>query len=252
MKALLVDDEALARSRLRRLLERIGGIEICGEAPDTDAAMAAIRALAPDVVFLDIRMPGRDGLRMALEEPDLPPIVFTTAYDEFAVAAFEAAAIDYLLKPIEEQRLRRSLERLRTQRDAHDPTRLVAALQALLEHQTPRGDKPRVHAKRGDSVHVFDAESIVRFRAEAKYSAFLHEGREFLSEESLNALEHRLEPWGFFRCHRSELIALSAVARLLRAADGHEVELRDGQRARVSRRALGDLRRLLGIGDSTE
>ena len=247
MRALLVDDEPLARSRLRRLLERIGDVTVCGEANDADSALLAIRTLAPDVVFLDIRMPGRDGLHLALEEPDLPPLIFTTAHDEFAVAAFEAAAIDYLLKPIAEARLRRSLERLRTRQAVQNPAHLVAALQSLLQREPPRGDRPRVHAQRGHSLHVFDADAIVRFRAEEKYTAFVQDGQEYLCEESLQSLERRLAASGFFRCHRSELIALAAVRKLLRNDDAYEVELRDGQRARVSRRAWSELRRLLGI-----
>jgi two-component system LytT family response regulator len=174
-------------------------------------------------------------------------LIFTTAHDEFAIAAFEAAAIDYLLKPIEEARLRRAVERVQARRMAQDPGRLVAALQGLLQHRALRSDRPRVHARRGDALCVFDAESIVRFRAEDKYTAFLQDGQEYLSEESLQSLERRLAAYGFFRSHRSELIALNSVSKLLRSGDNHEVELRDGQRAAVSRRALPDLRRLLGI-----
>jgi len=246
LRALVVDDEAVARRRLRRLLEKIGGVEVIAEARDGREALAVVEKLRPDVVFLDIRMPELDGLAVARSGRDLPPIVFTTAYDEHAVAAFEAAAVDYLLKPIEEDRLRLAVERVRERHARRvDPV----ALAALLERLGIAGGAPptRLAARHGGAVHLLDPRRITRLVARGGYVAVRLGEREFLLEDSLAALEERLAPLGFVRVHRSELVRLDAIRRLRREGDGGIVTLEDGQEARVSRRALPDLSARLGI-----
>ncbi len=244
MNVLVVDDERLARSRLRRMLERIPGVTVVAEAADGIEALQAIAQYTPDAVFLDIRMPGLDGLTLATREDDLPPIVFTTAYDEYAVSAFEAAAIDYLMKPVEQERLVASVERIREHRTRVDPKALLEAMQ----HLGASGDRlvPRLTARCGDTTRIFDPRDISRFHASDKYVAFVQDGEEFLLDDSLNTLETRLEEHGFFRCHRGELINLNRVVALHHEDDTLSVELSDGQTAAVSRRSAPDLKRRLG------
>ena len=257
MRVLIVDDEAPARRRLHRMLERVNGVEFAGEAIDGVDALHKIRGLKPDAVLLDIRMPGLDGMTLARTAGNLPPIIFTTAYDEFAVEAFEACAVDYLLKPVEQERLESALAKVRTRPGIGSIplddllTRLgpaVGGALGTLAAAVPDASAPdhRISARSGDTVHMFDARQIARFHADSKYTVFTHEGREYLTEESLASIEDRLSHLDLFRCHRAELIALDRV-RVLRNTDGApHVELDDGQLARVSRRLLVGLKETLG------
>lgn len=232
MKVLVIDDEALARRRLVRMLERLGGIEVVGEASDGEQALALVRERAPELLLLDIDMPEMDGLELA-EESDLPPVIFTTAHAEHALRAFEVDAVDYLLKPISRERLAEAVERAR----------------GRLGHRgsSPASGPPRITARSGTTVHVIDASKITRFHAEDKCTAFVHEGRELLLDDSLSALEQRLGPHGFFRTHRAELVNLAAVVALHVEDGSTRVELRDGSQAAVGRRLVAELKRRLGI-----
>ncbi len=236
MNVLVVDDEAPARRRLERQLHELGH-RVVAEAGDGEAALEAIRLHAPDVVLLDIRMPGLDGLTLVQRTQALPPVIFCTAWSEFAVQAFEVNAVDYLLKPVRTERLGEALRRVSTR---------PAALAKVLEVVAPVSPTRLVTATRG-TVRFFDALEVTRFWASEKYTLFRADGAEHLLEESLVALGERLAPFGFVQVHRAELVRVAAV-RSLKSEDGvHEVELADGQRARVSRRELATVRRVLGL-----
>jgi DNA-binding LytR/AlgR family response regulator len=242
MRVLVVDDEPIARRRLVRMLARIPGVELAGEARDGEEALARIGALAPDVVLLDIRMPGMDGLALARSGRRLPPVIFTTAHAEFAVEAFAAEAIDYLLKPVEQGRLEEALERAR-KRAGLDPARL----QTIVERLTAGPEAPRLTARARGSAFFFDAREISRISAGNKYTGFTLQGKTYLLDEGLGALEEQLGPWGFVRVHRSELVNLHLVRALHRTEHGAELELEDGQRVPVSRRRASELGRRLGL-----
>jgi DNA-binding LytR/AlgR family response regulator len=231
MKALVVDDEGPARRRLARMLEAIGGVQVTAQLEDGDAVLRELERQWPDVIFLDVRMPGLDGVSLAQRGGDLPPIVFVTAYDQYAVRAFELDAVDYLLKPVRPERLEAAVSRVR----ARFPERASEGV-------------PRVVSAARGVFRVFDAREVTRFWACDKYTSFAAEQVEHLTDESLNALEQRLTPHGFVRVHRAELVRLDAI-RALRMIDGsHEITLSDGQVARVSRRALGGIKSALGLG----
>lgn len=259
LRALLVDDEAPARRRLLRLLDQLAAdpalprLIVVGQAEDSSEALAQIARLSPTLLFLDIHMPGLDGLALAQRFHGLPPIVFTTAFDQHAVAAFEVHAVDYLLKPIAAERLAQAL--LRAAQRVASPAEAAAgpapgasAMGAVLSDLAGRGlpsASPRIVVSDRGGLHLFDAAAITRLWSTDKYTAFLAEGREQLTAESLNELEARLTGAAFLRVHRSELVNLRRVRALHIGDSVCEVELDDGQRARVSRRLLPQLRAAL-------
>jgi DNA-binding LytR/AlgR family response regulator len=246
MKVLVVDDEPLARRRLIRMLARIPNVSVAGEAGDAESALEHIRTLHPDLVLLDIRMPGISGLQLAASGGDLPPIVFTTAYDEYAVDAFQVSAVDYLLKPVQRQRLAAAIDKVRRRTGHHDAARIQSLLERL-DRALKTGATSHLHARAGNTTRLFDAREITRIYASEKYALFRYQGREYVLDESLNTLAARLQADGFLRIHRSELVNLAHV-RALHTEDGATtVQLSDGQKAEVSRRTLSALKEKLGI-----
>jgi len=240
MKVLIVDDESLARERLAALLRECGA-EVAGEAGDGRAAVEAVARLNPDVVLLDIRMPVMDGLEAArhiagFESP--PAIIFCTAYDEHALAAFEASAIDYVVKPVRLERLRTALERAR-RFGAAALTKVDAAA------GVPRARSHLCARVRGNLVLVPVGE-IQYLLAEDKYVVVHHARGEVLIEEALKALETEFED-RFVRIHRNCLVARDRLAGLDRAADGRVLARIEGvtQPLEVSRRNLPALRKLV-------
>ena len=247
MRVLVVDDEAPARRRLLRMLAEEDDIEVVGEASDGLEARALIERHAPDLLLLDVQMPELDGLTLA-RDPGMPALVFTTAHAEHAVAAFELAALDYLLKPIERERLRRALARVRERLAQARGAGLDAAqLGELMRGARERGAPPRLAAREGNRVHLFDLASVTRLSAQDKYVVLIYRGREYLLGDSLAELEARLAGFGFVRVHRAELVNLAAVVAITGEPGQARVELRDGQHAPVSRRELPALRRRLGL-----
>ena len=237
MKVLIVDDEPLARRRLARMLGRQRDVVLVGEAEDAARAQALIDTLAPELLLLDIDMPGIDGIALARKLPSHVSVVFTTAHRKHAVDAFELAAVDYLLKPIEDERLTEALDRVRTARRALSPAAVSGGPPALL----------RLAARAGDAIELLDPADVARLFASDKYTLCRLGGRELVLDDSLSVLEARLAPHGFFRAHRGELINLHRVRALRHEPDGAYAELDDGQRAQVSRRALPELKQRLGI-----
>jgi DNA-binding LytR/AlgR family response regulator len=243
MRILVVDDEPIARRRLIRMLGRIDGVVVAGEAGDGEEALEKIAALAPDLILLDIRMPGLDGLALARRRP-LPPVVFTTAYAEHALEAFGAAAIDYLLKPVELARLREAIERVRERRGGVDGA-VVAEIVARLGRGAAR--PPRLVAHRGETSWIVDPREITRLRATDKYVVFERDGKELILDETLGDLEEKLGPHGFLRVHRAELVNLDRLRAVHRTVRGLLLELDSGERVTVSRRRSAALLERLGM-----
>ena len=239
IRALIVDDEAPARARLRLLLEEIEDVDVAGEADDGEAAIDAVAALAPDVVFLDIQMPACTGLEVAssLRSPR-PHIVFCTAFDQYAVDAFELSAVDYLLKPVNRARLAKALDRVRGGPASDEPLdRLARTVAAPM----------RFLARRGQTYRVVNSREVLCFVSEEGLTRIHAAGQRFELPPTLNELEVRLDPRQFFRISRAAIVNLDAVKEVAPTAGGHgEVTLRDGMRLEVSRRRFRELTERLG------
>ncbi|MDT8386935.1 MAG: LytTR family DNA-binding domain-containing protein [Thiogranum sp.] len=246
MKCLIVDDEALARERLSRMLASTEGWSVCGEAADGATALRQIEETQPDLVLLDIRMPGMDGLEVAghLAGFDRPPaIVFTTAYGDHALEAFEAQAVDYLLKPIHPERLQVALGKAR---------RLNSAQLQRLEDTTADGPRTHICARNRGNLEIIPVSEVVYFQADCKYVTVCSARRRILVEEPLKSLEHEFSN-DFIRIHRNSLIAVNALCGVEKNAGGHHQVILKGvdERLEISRRMLPEVRRRLKSASNT-
>ena len=246
MRILIVDDEAPARERLKRYLADLEGVEIIGEAGDGVQAMEMIEARSPDLVLLDIQMPGLDGFGVveALEDP--PAIIFVTAYDQYAIRAFEIHALDYLLKPFSRERLVKAVDRARQALAGNED--LSAQLRPLLKDLGAEGRYlTRLALRHRHSILVLDV-AAVDWIAMEQEQVMVHVGEQaYPIRRTLTELEARLDPERFFRAHRSAIVNLDRVqevvpwfkgSHILRLTTGAEVDL-SRSRARALRRILG-------------
>jgi two-component system response regulator AlgR len=233
MRALVVDDEAPARDRLGALLRELDQVELVGEARDAFQALEQVDTLAPDLLYLDVRMPGMSGLELArhlarLDEP--PAIIFTTAHGEHAMEAFEAEAVGYLLKPIRREKLATATERAQ-RLNARQLAAVAAPTRTHLAVRTRTG------------LRMVRVEDVICLQSEDKYTAVRHTAGTDLIEDSLRALESELGP-RFLRVHRGALVNREFIAAIERMADGtHQIRLRGiDDTLPVSRRLAGDLK----------
>jgi two-component system LytT family response regulator len=231
LRAIIVDDEPLARKRLRELLAGRADIELVGEAVDGASAIQAIDDLRPDLVFLDVEMPEATGLDVVERITHDPFVIFTTAYDRYAVAAFELQAIDYLLKPFGEERLARALDRVSTTGDARSSAHRARAALSMnggaVDHLLVRD--------RGRLVPVA-VRDIVRLEAGDDYTSVHTRGRNYLVYLTLQDFERMLDPGRYVRVHRSHIVNIAHVAQFTPADGGRFVlEMTDGTKLPVSR-----------------
>jgi two-component system LytT family response regulator len=234
MQVLIVDDEAPARAKLRRWLMAHADIDIAGEAADGLSAAQAIDTLAPDVVFLDIRMPHLSGLELAaqLQPHSAPLIVFVTALGDHALQAFDLNAVDYLLKPFDEERLLRTLERVRAR--LHDPAPRTAAIEIA---RAQSGTNERLLVPEGERLRIIESRSIVWLEADRNYLDLHTRERTYRVRRTLQDLLAQLAGLPFVRVHKSAAVNLTEILMLHPLFKGdYEVELRNGTRVRMSRR----------------
>lgn len=233
--AVLIEDEALPRERLREgLAELWPQLELIGEAEDGDAGLTLVLQQRPDIVFVDIRLPGLDGLALAQRIKGLAHVVFVTAYDAHALAAFEQGAVDYLLKPLSSERLRETVQRLQ-QRLQLPPAELTRWLQQWSPPQIaapapPSSSAPLrwLQASQGDRVHLLMVSDVSHFRSDSKYTCAVTREGEFLLRLSLRELLAQLDPEQFWQVHRAVVVNLAQVARVERRLGGMDVLLKDG------------------------
>jgi two-component system LytT family response regulator len=242
-----VDDEPLALASLVRLLEESERVEVVGKTSDPEVALAEIPTVAPDVLFLDIHMPEIDGFQLLASLHRAPYVVFATAYDHHAVRAFEVNSLDYLLKPINEERLATALDRV-AERLATAPPELASLLTRLSSALPAPAYLQRVGTKKGDRLVLIPVADVTHFVSEHRYTyAQTAQGR-FLLELSLAELETRLDPTRFLRIHRSAIVNLQFVDQISRWFAGRVlVRLKDKCELTVSREKVAMLRQALGL-----
>lgn len=239
IRTLIADDEPLAREGLRIRLDAEPDIEIVGEATDGPSTVLATRQFLPDLLLLDVQMPGMTGFEAVerLAHDHLPRIVFITAHDQYAVKAFDIHAIDYLLKPVSHSRLQVALDRVRRDMDGGDKS--AERIAALLQSRAPSGDTnlPRHWAVRdGDRFLLLRADEVDWIEAAANYIRFHARGRDFLMRGTMSTLAKLLDPARFARIHRSTIVNLDRVQEIRREWHGdYEVILSTGQVLRLGR-----------------
>ena len=244
MKALLIDDERLARNELRRLLAKHPDIAIIGEAANADEARTRIAELVPDLLFLDIQMPGDNGF-VLLEslEPPLPQVIFTTAYDEFAVKAFEFNALDYLLKPVDPVRLAAALEKTRARMEGP-----AAGAVASLERPSRLAAEDKVFVREGERCWFVEVKAIRLMESEGNYTRVHFGDAQPQLFRSLNAMEERLDPRAFFRANRRQIINLAWIERIEPwFSGGLLVYLKGGLKVELSRRQAQAFREQMSL-----
>ena len=245
IRALLVDDEDLARIALRRALEPERDIEIVGEAANGIEAIESIAELRPDLVLLDIEMPGFDGFEVVQQLTNPPVIVFVTAYDEYAVRAFEANAIDYLLKPVQPERLARALARVR-QRIPPSSAEHGGKVKEVARERG--GPVRRIAARRGKRIVIVPLREVIRVEIEEKLVFAVTANDRLLVEKTISELEAILEPAGFLRISRGELVNLEMVKELVPWFSGTwRVKLANGEERDVSRERARQLKEAMGV-----
>jgi two-component system LytT family response regulator len=247
MRALIIDDERLARSELRRLLGRHPEVEIVGEAQDAAEARRAIDDLDPDLLFVDVEMPGETGFDLLASLESVPLVVFTTAYDEYALRAFEVDALDYLVKPIDPKRLARTVKRLLVAWEASSRDSLVDEPDPDLAH-APLSSHDRVFVSEGERSWLVELGSIRLFESAGNSTRVFFDQEQPLINRSLNRLEARLDERVFFRANRSQIINLEAVRAIHNWFGGRLLaELEGGRKVTLSRRRARAFRDLMSV-----
>lgn len=241
MKAIIIDDERLARKELTSLLKAHSEVEIIGEAADADEALELIDKLQPDLIFLDIQMPEKTGFDLLAELDRAPYVVFTTAYDQYAIKAFEVNAFDYLLKPIEPDRLARVIEKLLDQMRKEASAAPVNPADKL-------GYSDQVFVKDGEKCWFVKLENVRYFESDGNYIKVFFDGVRPMIHKSLNALDEKLDEKAFFRASRKHIINLSWVEKIEPWFNGGlMVELRGGDKVEVSRRQAAKFKEKMSL-----
>ncbi|MGC4234848.1 MAG: response regulator [Niabella sp.] len=231
MRTIIIDDERLARSELKKMLQAFPEIEVIDEASNANEAIEKIELLQPDLIFLDIQMPGKTGFEMLTELDTVPKVIFTTAFDKYALKAFEVSALDYLLKPIDQKRLEAAIKKVHIGEARENREGEGFSGNEILT------DKSQVFVKDGDRCWFIKLSEVRLFESVGNYAKVFFSNHKPLILKSLNALEERLDPKTFFRANRKHIINLQAVEKIEPYFNnGLLVELKGGEKIEISRR----------------
>lgn len=242
MKAIIIDDERLARKELASLLNEFNSVEVIAECNNADNGIEKIEELKPDLIFLDIQMPGKDGFAMLEELSFVPKVVFTTAYDEYALKAFEVSAFDYLMKPIDIERLKETLDRLK------QPEAEIEPAQKSVENTSRFSPDDQVFVKDGDKCWFVKLTDISLFESEGNYVRVYFDNNKPLILKSLNNLEERLDSKTFFRANRKYIINLNWISSVESWFNGGLLaKLRNDKQVEISRRQAAKLKDMMSL-----
>jgi two-component system LytT family response regulator len=253
IRTMIIDDEPLARQRIEDLLRHAKDVEIVGTVDNGDDAPGEILAKHPDLVFLDVQMPGRSGIDVVAEVgvERMPVTIFVTAFDHFALKAFDLAALDYLVKPFDDERFEQALRRAREEIAHRDASSVAQRLLSLLGSRSDAADTKyleRIAVETRGQVRVVPIDKVDYITADGPY-AEIHVGAgSFAVRERMHALEERLDPSMFFRIHRSAIVRIPQIDAFLKKAGGdYAVRLKDGTELSVSRSKREELERIIGV-----
>jgi len=242
MRAIIIDDERLARTELRKLLQDYPEVEVVDEAANADEGINKIDSLQPDLVFLDIQMPGKTGFDMLAELERAPHVIFTTAYDEYALKAFEVNALDYLLKPIEPKRLADAMQKLHVAETKENHIVPENFNQSILT------EADQVFVKDGERCWFVKLSDIRLFESVGNYAKVFFGANKPLILKSLNALEERLDPKTFFRANRKHIVNLRMIEKIEPYFNGGLLlELKGGEKIEVSRRQTVKFKEMMSL-----
>jgi two-component system, LytTR family, response regulator len=241
-KALIIDDERLARNELKKLLADFSEIEVVGEAANADEGIEKIDSLLPDLIFLDIQMPGKTGFDMLQELDRAPHVIFTTAYDEFALKAFEVNALDYLMKPVEPKRLKDALQKLQQAEEKEAAASLASSFRGMLS------ENDQVFVKDGERCWFVKLGEVRLFESVGNYAKVFFGNNKPLILKSLNALEERLDEKVFFRANRKHIINLHMIEKVEPFFNGGlMLDLKGGEKIEVSRRQAVKFKEMMSL-----
>ena len=240
-RAIIIDDERLARNELKKLLLEFPDVEVIDEAANADEGIEKIDALSPDLIFLDIQMPGKTGFDMLTELDKAPHVIFTTAYDEYALKAFEVNALDYLMKPIEPKRLADAIQKLQQAEEKE-----LAAQQAFNRGLLTENDQ--VFVKDGERCWFVKLSDVRLFESVGNYAKVFFAGNKPLILKSLNALEERLDEKIFFRANRKHIVNMRMIEKIEPYFNGGLLlELKGGEKVEVSRRQAVKFKEMMSL-----
>src|SRR5215207_5072612 len=242
MRAIIIDDERLARAELKKLLQEFPEVEVVDEAANAEEGISKIESLRPDLIFLDIQMPGKTGFDMLSDLEKTPQVIFTTAYDEFALKAFEVNALDYLLKPVEPKRLADAIQKLHFIDNKE--------LRPTLEHTNNSilGESDQVFVKDGERCWFVKLSEIRLFESVGNYAKVFFAGNKPLILKSLNALEERLDEKTFFRANRKHIVNMRMIEKIEPYFNGGLLlELQGGEKIEVSRRQAVKFKEMMSL-----
>jgi len=243
MRAIIIDDERLARAELKKLLQEFPEVEVVDEAANAEEGIAKIDSLQPDLIFLDIQMPGKTGFDMLAQLERAPQVIFTTAYDEFALKAFEVNALDYLLKPVEPKRLADAIHKLQ-----HGENREVRNTGAEFTNNSILGENDQVFVKDGERCWFVKLSEIRLFESVGNYAKVFFGPNKPLILKSLNALEERLDEKFFFRANRKHIVNLRLIEKIEPYFNGGLLlELKGGEKIEVSRRQTVKFKEMMSL-----